>query len=91
MLSLSLSVWATALDVDDDEYRVSMRYYDGDDELLDTYASGWQTGNGWTEYTDVRTAPAGTREVRLRLSCLKQSGNKCNAYFDEASLVASVP
>ena len=47
------------------------------------------SGNAWNLYSNQRTAPAGTRSIRIRLITTIATGPAINAYFDSLSLVQS--
>ncbi len=47
------------------------------------------SGNAWNFYSNQRTAPAGTRSIRIRLITTIATGPAINAYFDDLSLVHS--
>lgn len=55
--------------------------------VLDYYDTGENNlGSVWTLYTDTRTAPVGTRTVRVRLIAYSRAGTSIDGYFDVLSL-----
>ena len=47
------------------------------------------SGSGWNFYSNQRTAPAGTRSIKIRLITTIATGPAINAYFDDLSLLHS--
>ncbi|MEM9458557.1 MAG: hypothetical protein AAGF11_30545 [Myxococcota bacterium] len=74
----------------DDDYRLTVQYIDGD-EAFGNWNSDWQTSTSWQFYSDDRIVPAGTRTVRVLLSCNKGRGEICDAFFDQLSLRVTAP
>ncbi|MBL0359223.1 MAG: T9SS type A sorting domain-containing protein [Chitinophagaceae bacterium] len=60
--------------------------------LGSSYSSNWQSnfggsGTSWIQYTNTRTAPAGTRKIRIRMQTqLAINQPAINVYFDDISL-----
>lgn len=50
------------------------------------FASG---GSAWVFYTNTRTAPVGTRSVRIRMQATINIGPAVNAYFDDLSFTVT--
>jgi RHS repeat-associated protein len=73
-----------------DEARVILEYRDAANQsVIGTLDSGpITTVSGWHLTEDVRTAPAGTGWIRVRLVATRQSGATNDAYFDALSLRA---
>ena len=46
-------------------------------------------GTAWVLYTDTRTAPVGTRSVRIRMQATINIGPAVNAYFDDLSFTVA--
>ncbi|MCX4245596.1 choice-of-anchor D domain-containing protein [Paraliomyxa miuraensis] len=104
---IDVSAWAQALDqgvlrfsfqgrgrsylFNNDSHRIRIRYRDAGGTDLDTWDTGWQGAGSWQVYDDDRTAPSGTRSVRVDLLCRKTNGDYCDAYYDELDLRASYP
>ncbi len=87
-MSFEFTGWARSYVFNDDEYRFRLRYREGDTDASQ-YASGWQTGGTWTEYTDSRMVPSGVDTARIELQCDKDGGDYCDAYFDDIELIGS--
>jgi len=47
------------------------------------------SGTGWILYSNLRSATAGTRTIRIRLQATIATGPAINAYFDDISFVKS--
>ena len=83
----SLSVHNRA--IDGDEIGVQLRYLDGDDAELETFAPPPATAPDWTEVTDERLVPTSTRAVELTVRCLPQSAT-CDAFVDDATFTLTL-
>ncbi|MBS1946512.1 MAG: T9SS type A sorting domain-containing protein [Bacteroidetes bacterium] len=60
--------------------------------VLGSYNTGFTTNQGsWVKYTNVTTAPVGTRYIRIRLVAKEQTGPSVDAYFDNLSLTSNIP
>lgn len=88
-LTLDFSGWAATWALNNDSYRFHLRYLDERNALVEAYDSGWQSGNPWTEYVDVREVDPTVRSVVVRLLCRKEGGSICDAFFDELRLQAT--
>jgi len=72
-----------------DTAQVVVEYRDADGALLASYDSGVQASRtSWRAVSDVRTAPAGTRTIRVRLMAQRHSGSNNDGYFDALVLRA---
>lgn len=76
-----------------DQGRFIVDYLNASNSILGTsYTSNWQSfsggsGTGWTNYSNSRLAPAGTRKVRIRmLTQIVFNQPAINVYFDDISL-----
>jgi len=76
-----------------DQGRFIVDYLNASNTVLGTsYASNWQSffggsGTAWTNYTNTRIAPAGTRKVRIRmLTQIIFNQPSINVYFDDIAL-----
>jgi len=76
-----------------DQGRFIVDYLNGSNTVLGTsYASNWQSfsggsGTAWTNYSNTRVAPAGTRMIRVRmLTQIVFNQPAINVYFDDISL-----
>lgn len=83
-----------------DQGRFVVDFLDASNAILGvSYKSGWQSefggsGIGWNNYSSTRTAPAGTRKIKIRLQTqLYINQPAINVYFDDISLtkIAIVP
>lgn len=74
-----------------DETRIIVEYRSsGGTNLLGSYDSGVRSVvSVWTQYTHTRTAPVGTRVIRIRLLGTARNGNATDSYFDNLSLTVS--
>jgi hypothetical protein len=60
--------------------------------VLGSYNTGLTSNQGtWTFYSHTTTAPVGTRIIRIRLLAVVNTGPSIDAYFDNLSLVTSIP
>ena len=68
--------------------RVVVEYLDALGQVLDGYDSGEVASvGGWRQLTDLRSAPVGSRTLRLRLLSRRSSASgESTAYFDALSL-----
>lgn len=59
--------------------------------VLTSYSTGTTTNtSAWVQYTDNRTAPSGTRTIRVRLIGTSNNGSSIDSYFDNLSLTATI-
>jgi hypothetical protein len=74
-----------------DSARMIIEYRSSTSTILDKYDIGY-TGNRavWTQYVNTKTAPAGTRTIRIRLLSKNVNGTSVDAYFDNLSLTTTV-
>ncbi|KAA3606902.1 MAG: T9SS C-terminal target domain-containing protein [Calditrichaeota bacterium] len=72
-----------------DESKIILEYRDATNTtVLDTYDSGFlHPGQTWTQVTDTRLAPVGTRTVRIRMQSRKDAGGNSDGYHDNLSLL----
>lgn len=80
-----------------DQGRFIVDYLDASSAVLGSgYTSSWQSyfggsGNEWHVYSDSRTAPIGTRIIRIRLQTqILFNPPAINVYFDDITLVKPV-
>lgn len=72
-----------------DEARVLVEYQSSGGTVLASYDSGLFTEDThWELLRDVRTAPPGTRTIRVRLLCTYLEPTNNSGYFDTFTLVA---
>ncbi|MEZ5043592.1 MAG: T9SS type A sorting domain-containing protein [Saprospiraceae bacterium] len=70
-----------------DGAQIIVEYRNPGGTVLDYYDTGENNlGSVWTLYTDTRTAPVGTRAVRVRLIAYSRAGTSIDGYFDVLSL-----
>ena len=70
-----------------DESQVILEYRDASGTVLDSYDSGRISNTGsWKQLSDLRTAPADTRTIRVRLISIRNAGSNNDGYFDNLSL-----
>ncbi len=74
-----------------DQARTIVEYRDGGGVVLSQYDSGNYAGTTWKQNTDTRTAPTGTRTIRVRLIGTLIGGSWIDAWFDAISLTAQLP
>jgi len=91
MLSITFDGWSRAYDNDNDPHRFRVDFVDADGAILQAFEGMSHTTASWVQSTDVRIAPAGTREVVVRLHCTKSIGTDCGGYYDDMSVTASYP
>ncbi|MEM8963802.1 MAG: Calx-beta domain-containing protein, partial [Acidobacteriota bacterium] len=72
-----------------DTPRMIVEYRDSAGTVLDSYDTleVSHTSN-WIRYADLRTAPVGTRTIRVRLLGTRNNGDFNDSYFDDLSLVS---
>lgn len=75
-----------------DQARVIVEYRNAALTVLSTYDTGNQTtSSSWVQFNDIRTAPVGTRNVRIRIVSTKNNGTSNDAYYDDFSLTFNSP
>jgi hypothetical protein len=72
-----------------DRGRAIVEYRNGFGTVLNSYDTGLQNSLVWTLYNDTRTAPVGTRTIRIRLIASRNTGTAADGYFDDLSLTHS--
>lgn len=90
--SFVFSYWFRVYNFNNDRGRVTVEYLNTSNTVLSTYSSG-NLNNffSWNNYSDTRTAPAGTRTIRISLYADRTSGTAADAYFDDLSLTTTAP
>jgi len=88
-MSFEFRAWGRSYDVDNEPYRMRVRYRDGGGQILTGFNTNLQTSTTWTEHTDTRNAPSDTEEIRIDLYCEKSQGTYCDAYYDDVVLVGT--
>ncbi|MDB5256780.1 MAG: large protein [Chitinophagaceae bacterium] len=88
--TFSFSTWmrsyAMAFGVYNDKGRVIVEYRNASSTVLSTYDSGFHGSLSWTQYSDVRVAPVGTRTIRIRLISDASINSDSDGYFDDLVL-----
>ncbi|KAA3606901.1 MAG: T9SS C-terminal target domain-containing protein [Calditrichaeota bacterium] len=81
------SSWASDFE-GSDEAKIILEYRDAaNTTVLDTYDSGFlHPGLTWTEITDTRLAPVGTRTIRIRMQSRRDKGTDSNGNHDNLVL-----
>lgn len=75
-----------------DGARILVEYRDASLAVLDFYDTGITQNQGvWTQYSDIRTAPVGTRSIRITLFSISNSGGAVDGYIDDLSLTTNSP
>ncbi len=88
-LQFRFSGWSRARDEfwDDDPHGITLLFLDGTGNVLDSRDRGGIDDDGWEQTAWDVDMPAGTRRVRIRLSCNRNDnliGNdNCSAWFDD--------
>ncbi len=77
----------TELEAPSSRLRIAVEYLAGDGSTpLEAFDSGWLWSDGaWQSVEDARTAPSGTRRIRVRLFVDGQ-GDEARGYFDALEL-----
>lgn len=91
LMRFSFDGHARSHSVGDDEHRIRLHYLDAAGRTLQVWTTGFEAVGSWTQYSDVRTVPAGTRVIRAELGCSRIVDLACNAYFDGLELRALYP
>lgn len=67
-----------------------VEYRNSASTVLDTYSTGYKGDRGtWVQYANTKTAPAGTRTIRITLLSKYINGSSVDAYFDSLSLTTN--
>jgi len=84
----SFSAWIRDWN-NDDKARIIVEYRDASGTALESYDTGEQGTTTWTQYSDTRTAPVGTRSIRVRLLSRRYNGTDNDGYSDDLSLTTT--
>jgi len=72
-----------------DNSEIKVEYRDEtNSNVLASYSTAIASPVSWTNYTDSRAAPTGTRFIRVRLISTLRSGPSVDSYFDNISITA---
>lgn len=85
--SFAFSGWLLSGDKGSDLSRVVVEYRNASGDLLSRYDSGDRACRTWTNVSDTRVVPVGTRSALVRLVSTRIEGKKNEGYFDAISLV----
>ena len=74
-----------------DATEIIVEFMNAANTVLSTYTTGTATNTGgWVRYNHNRTAPVGTRTIRIRLIGTSHNGDSVDSYFDNLSLTATI-
>jgi hypothetical protein len=90
-LSVAFDGWSRAVGAGDDAHFFRVDFEDELGADIETFMGPVQMSTTWTQTTDSRSAPVGTRRVTARMHCAKEGGLRCDAFFDDVSIVVSYP
>jgi gliding motility-associated-like protein len=76
---------------DMDRSEIIVEYRDASGNVLASYDTGSAVYSSWTNNTDTRDAPIGTRTVRIRLISVRVTGSDNDGYYDDISFVQNNP
>ncbi len=89
--SFTFSFWERNFGFNNDDARVYLEYRNAVGTVLSTYDSGIKTNYlFWQQFSDIRTAPVGTRTIRVRMLTSRISGTGADGYFDDFSLTTPI-
>lgn len=71
-----------------DSANIIVEYRNSSSTVLFTYTTGFYGAKVWGSFSDIRTAPANTRTIRIRLQSKRQVGSNSDGYTDNLSLTA---
>ncbi|WP_018342559.1 gliding motility-associated C-terminal domain-containing protein [Cytophaga aurantiaca] len=95
--SYSFSGWrrgfknTSPFSADMDRSQIIVEYRDASGTVLGSFDTGSAVFSSWTQSTDTRFAPIGTRSIRIRLISVQVSGSENDGYYDDISLVYNAP
>lgn len=90
--SFVFSYWFRIYNLNNDRGHITVEYLNSSNTVLSTYNSGTLINVFlWSNFTDTRTAPIGTRKIRISLFADRISGTAADAYFDDLSLTTTAP
>ena len=86
----TFSGWLRIYSILDDIADVIVEYRDATGKVLSSYNTGQNTNhNNWQQYTNVKTAPVGTVDIRVRLISIFLKGSSSDGYMDDLSLTVN--
>ncbi len=71
--------------LNDDPHDIHVTFLDASQTVLGAEARTDMNHSSWQSTAFDSTVPAGTRRVRIRLSCDRELGTNCSAWFDDFS------
>src|SRR5579871_131380 len=76
-----------------DQAQMIVEYRDAaNSTVITSYNTGLQTSaSAWKNYSNTTVAPVGTRYIRIRLLAKVNTGPSDDGYFDDLSLISSIP
>lgn len=69
----------------DDPHDIRVFFLDGEGEALAVHGRTDIEDDSWTSTSFDQPIPTGTRRVRVQLSCDREHGSSCSAWFDDFS------
>jgi gliding motility-associated-like protein len=81
----------TPISFDNDRSQIIVEYRNASNTVLDFFDTGSAVFSLWTQSTDTRNAPIGTRSVRIRLISVRVSGSDNDGYYDDISFIYNNP
>jgi gliding motility-associated-like protein len=80
------SGWRSGYPANLDRSQIIVEYRDASGTILSSYNTGSAVFTTWTNSTDNRYAPPGTRTIRIRLISVRVTGTDNDGYYDDISL-----
>ena len=80
------SGWRSGYPANLDRSQIIVEYRDASGNILSSYNTGSAVFTTWTNTTDNRYAPVGTRSIRIRLISVRVTGTDNDGYYDDISL-----
>ena len=99
---VNVSIFAAPIDVGSQEFafsaymsdsdnkdgsQVIVEYLDGNHDFISSFSSPVVASTTWTNFTDIRIAPAYTRFIKVRLIATWVNGADNDGYFDYVSII----
>ncbi len=73
-----------------DQGKIMIEFLNTSDAAIETFDIGFQTVTNWTEFTDNRTVPSGTRTIKITLTTVAGNGSFTDVAYDAMSLTKTV-
>lgn len=87
-VEFSFSAWLSTWRASSDTAQVIVEYRNNVGTVLESFDSGDQNVDSWTEFAEVHIAPSGTKTIRVRLLAVRNTGTSNYGFFDDLSLTA---